>query len=157
MRIQCSIQNFPEECVLGVLQHGQVFIRYCVSVLLEEPFDIVRDIVGVMSDSEARIAEAGLLEDLCMLGLAEFRMQLRDERGVGTGWQARLFVQKGNDTKFAFDKVNGRLIVREVDKFPVDLLGEVLFLLELEDVGIELLLELFVGIIDTELLERVLL
>ena len=65
------------------------------------------------------------------------------------------------------------MVIREVDERPVDLLANVLVLLKLEDVRIELgemlerheyrvkmriyrLLELLVGVVDTELFEGVL-
>ena len=65
------------------------------------------------------------------------------------------------------------MVVRELDERPVDLLANVLVLLKLEDVRVELgemlerheyrvkiiiyrLLELLVGVVDTELLEGVL-
>ena len=83
-------------------------------------------------------------------------VQLGHKLLIGTHWQTRLFVEEGENTKLALDEVNTRLVVGKVDKLPVNLLAHVLFLFELEDVGVKFLLQLLVGVVDTELLEGVL-
>ena len=114
-----------------------------------------------------------LLEDLLVLRLVQLVIQLLEEGRVGARREARFFVQEREDTEFAFDHIDTRLVVGELDERPVDLLANVLVLLKLEDVRIELgemlerheyrvkmriyrLLELLVGVVDTELLEGVL-
>lgn len=47
-----------------------MFVRHSISVLLEETIDLVRDVVSVMSNSEGRLSESWLLEDLGILRLA---------------------------------------------------------------------------------------
>ena len=84
------------------------------------------------------------------------------------------FVKKRKYAEFAFNDIDTRLIIGEIDKCPVDSLSNVFLLLELEYMGIELnkrrirleatnqmyitnlLLQLLVRIINTKLLERVL-
>ena len=93
------------------------------------------------------------------------------ERRVRAGREPRLFIEEGEDTEFAFDDVDTRLVVGELDECPVNLIADVFVLLELEDVRVELirvrkpsaqcrveaylLLQLLVRVVDTELLEAV--
>ena len=68
-------------------------------------------------------------------------------------------VQGGEDTGRTafFDKVAHNLVVEVLDRRPLDLLADVLLLLRLEGKLDEDLLELFVDVVDAQLLERVVL
>ena len=128
-----------------------------------------------MRNGKGRVAEAGLLVDVLVLWLAQdLIVHLGEQRGVGTGGHARLFVQKRKNTELALDDVDTGLIVRKVDKLPLDLFLDVLLLFQLEDVRVELrnglvststisqaartylLLQFLVGVVNAELLEGIL-
>src|SRR4051812_37000854 len=108
-----------------------------------------------MADSESRLAESRLLVEFLLVA-SKVVVKLGAELVVRAHGQSRLFVKQRQDTQLAFDEVDTWLVVGEIDESPVDLLADVLFLLELEDMLVELLLQLLVGIVDAELLERVL-
>jgi len=60
--------------------------------------------------------------------------------------------------QYLFNEVNALLQVHaEVDKLPLDAFLAVLFLLQDEHVMVEELLQTLVGVVDTQLLERVVL
>ncbi len=48
-----------------------MFIRHGVSVLLQETFRLVRDVDGIVSNSERRVAETRFLEDILILRFDE--------------------------------------------------------------------------------------
>ena len=95
---------------------------------------------------------------------------------IGSSGKTGLFVQKSHDPELALDDVDTRLVVGELNERPIDFLPDILFLLQLEDVLVELtrgklsgrsprmgrealtnlLLQLLVGVVDAELLKRVL-
>ena len=54
-----------------------------------------------------------------------------------------------------FDEIDGVLIVVEVDVIPLDRFSRIFSLFDLENGLVEILLQLFVGIVDTKLLEAV--
>lgn len=176
-----AVEDLLEERVGRRGQQFEVLVRDRVTVLLEEAVGLVRDIKSIVSDREPVVAEPRLLEDLGGFGLGpDRRVQLLDKVGVGPGGHARFLVEEREDTKFALDEVDRRLVVRVIDELPVDLLADVLLLLELEHVRVELqqrragqvascwhhtngkvrahlLLQLLVRIVDAELLKAVLL
>jgi len=115
-----------------------VFVRHGVSVLLQEALRLVRDVNGIVSNSECGIAETRLLENVLLLGFGKLLVQLLKERLVCAGWKAGFLVQKGENTELAFDDIDARLVVGEVDELPLDLFPDVFLLLEFEDMGIEL-------------------
>jgi hypothetical protein len=53
------------------------------------------------------------------------------------------------------NEIDGVLVVVEVDVVPLDRLSRVFSLLDLENGLVEVLLQLFVGVVDTELLKAV--
>ena len=48
-----------------------MFIRHGVSVLLQEAFRLVRDVDGIVSNSERGVAETRFLEDVLILRFDE--------------------------------------------------------------------------------------
>lgn len=75
-------------------------------------------------------------------------MHLSDERLIGSLWKLALFVQNGKDTDFLFQKVQAALVILERNALPFNVLLLVLVLLLLEDECVELLLKLFVGVVN---------
>ncbi|WPK27202.1 hypothetical protein PUMCH_004579 [Australozyma saopauloensis] len=128
-----------------------------VSVFLDEAVHVVGHVQRVVADDELGLAKSGLLEHLVGGRLVEVLVHLFDPGGVVTGRQTGLLVQQGQHTHAVLDKVDAGLVVGKVYEQPLDLLLDVLFLLQLEHVLVELLLQLLVGVVDAELLERVLL
>jgi hypothetical protein len=118
-----------------------LLVRDRVAVLLNEALGLVLNVDRIVGDGERVAAKARLLEDALGLGPVELAVELLDKGGVGAGRQARLLVKEREDAELAFDDVDARLVVAEVDKRPVDLLADVLLLLELEDVRVKLLLD----------------
>ena len=130
-----------------------------------------------MCNRERCISKARLLENSLVFGFRELRVEFRQERGIGTSWESRFLVEEGQNAQLSLYNVDTRLIIREFDESPVDLFTNVFLLLEFEYMGIELisrkhtnqnsaqvkrrkrsnlLLQLFIGIVDTELLKGVL-
>lgn len=75
---------------------------------------------------------------------------------IATLGQATLVIEHGQDTNLG--RLNGIetvLIVGKLDKGPLNVLGFVLGLLELENELVELLLQSLIGVVDTELFKRV--
>ena len=89
-----------------------------------------------------------------MLGVVV--VQLVEEGLVGSLGELAFLIEKRDDTQRArFHQLDAILIVVEFDVGPIDFLAGILLLFELENRLIEKLLQLFVGIIDTKLLEAV--
>jgi hypothetical protein len=127
-----------------------------ILVLLEPSKNLVLDSTGVMSETEVVLAETGLFVEWVSLVML---VKLGKEGViVGLGHDA-LLVEENKDTVGTLvDEIDGGLRVKtEIDEGPVDLFLQVLLLFELEHVVIEELLQLFVGVIDANLLEAVLL
>ena len=91
-----------------------------------------------MSDRERGVAETRFLEDVFRLWLEKLLIELLQKRGITPGGQSRFFIKERKNTESTFDHVDTRLIVREVDEGPVDLLTDVFFLLQLENMGVKL-------------------
>ena len=66
-----------------------------------------------------------------------------------------LLIQQVEHPELGLDEVDAGLVVVEVDHLPLDPLLDILLLLQLEHVLVELLLQLLVGVVDTELLEGI--
>lgn len=115
-----------------------MLVRYCVPILFQETLYLVRDIQSVVGNGEGRVTETWLLENLRVLWLHKLVVELLQERLIGTGRQTGFFIQQSHDTQFALDNVNARLVVREFNERPVDLLPNIFLLFELEDVLVEL-------------------
>lgn len=69
-----------------------MFVRYGVPVLLQEAFRLVRDVDGIVGNSERRVAETRFLEDVLILRFDELLVQLLKERLVCTRWKAGFLV-----------------------------------------------------------------
>ena len=71
-------------------------------------------------------------------------------------WKFRFFVdERHNVHLFDGDQIERVLVVDEFDMLPADVLRVVLFLLQLENVADEELLQVLVGVVDAKLLETV--
>ena len=154
-----------------------MLVRNGISVLLEEAFHLICNIQGVVGDSEGRVTEPWFLINLCILRFDKLVVELLQERLIGSSGETGLFVEKCHDTELALDDVDTRLVVGELDERPIDLLPDIFFLFQLEDMLVELtrdeiseqrprigketstdlLLQLLVGVVDAELFERILL
>lgn len=74
---------------------------------------------------------------------------------VTTARHSAFFVQQRQNTdRLGFYQIDDLLIIVETDELPINTFANI-FLFELKDVQRELLLENFVGIVDTELFETV--
>ena len=128
-----------------------------VGVLRNEELRVVRHEAGVVRDRERRArplrAPLGHRE---RRGLLLLVLQFLDVRLCIAFLQPRLLVEQGEDADvFRLEELEHGGVVGEVDALPRHALGLVLELLLAEDVCVELLLELLVGEVDAELLERV--
>lgn len=84
--------------------------------------------------------------------------QLSDEGSVASLGHDSLLVHERNETsRRALNKIDAGHVVLKLDVAPGDCLLLVLLLLGPKHVLVELLVKLLVGIVDAELLERVLL
>jgi hypothetical protein len=82
-------------------------------------------------------------------------VQLVDQRGVGALLEAALLVEQRDDAALVLDQLDAVAAIGKLDHVPLHALGDVLALLELKERVVELLLQLLVGVVDVELLERV--
>jgi hypothetical protein len=79
-----------------------------------------------------------------------------NESFISSLWNHALLIQDTQKSVWlVFNQVQHSLVVLELNISPLDLLLRVLLLLHLEDVAVEELLDLFVRIIDAELLKAV--
>jgi len=94
-----------------------------------------------------------------LLGLAEMVLvELGKEGLVGGLREHALLLKDGQDAHGLLDQVDAGLQIHtEVDERPLDALLLVLLLLQDEHVMVEELLQTFVGVVDTQLLERIVL
>ncbi|KAL3493238.1 hypothetical protein BJX62DRAFT_201257 [Aspergillus germanicus] len=86
------------------------------------------------------------------------RMKLVRKRPICGFRHDRVLVQARKDTNGIrdFDQINcGLQVFAEVDKLPLNLLSCIFFLLQNKHVVIEELLQLFVGVVDAQLLEAI--
>jgi hypothetical protein len=120
------------------LKEGKLLVRNSVAVLVDEALSFVLNIDSVVSNCELVTAKPGLLEDSLVLRLIELLVELADERRVRARREPRLLVEERKDAKLALNDVNARLVVRVVDKRPVDLFADVFLLFKLEDVSVKL-------------------
>jgi hypothetical protein len=91
-----------------------------------------------MRNSESRIPETRLLVYCLVFWSRQLRVEFLQKRRVTAGGKARLLVQESENAKFSFDNVNARLVIRKVDECPVYFLPDVFFLLQFENMRIEL-------------------
>lgn len=112
-----------------------------------KPTSIVDD-CEVALGSHIRNNELGVL----VVGL----LQLVHEGLVGGLREEAFFVEESENSHRFFDQIDGGLEVEtEIDEVPLDAFFLVFFLFEDEHGVVEQLLEFLVGVVDTELLERV--
>lgn len=140
--------------VLGILEEGDDVLVLRVHVLHQPLVGRIVDFTGIMDDGEIGYATE--------IALAEFRMfgmgadQLVDEGFVRGTREQTLLVQERHYTHRFVDEVDRRLeIETEIDEFPFDSFALVFFLLQDEHGVVEQLLQLLVGVVDAQLLERV--
>ena len=71
-------------------------------------------------------------------------------------WEVALIIQNVyNSMRLSGYQINGVLIIRELDLFPVDLFSDIFLLFQSENMFIEVILESFVRIVDTQLFKAV--
>lgn len=75
-------------------------------------------------------------------------MHLSNKRLVCALWKLALLVEDREDAHLLLEQIEAALIVLERNALPLDVLLLVLVLLLLEDERVELLLQLFVGVVD---------
>ena len=104
-------------------------------------------------------AEVGLVTEVRLLELGMCGMlssQFVHQSFVGGFGEPALFIHQSKNTQWLLEQVDGGLKVKaEVDEGPFDALPLVLFLLQDKHGVVEQLLELLVGVVDTQLLEGV--
>jgi len=88
---------------------------------------------------------------------AKFLVKVLDQSGVCGLWQPAQVVQLLQNPRVAHEQVEQRLVVVERDRDCVYPLSGVLVLLQTEDVLVKKVLDLFIGKVDAQLLEAVLL
>mmetsp|Transcript_66996 Transcript_66996/g.193595 ORF Transcript_66996/g.193595 Transcript_66996/m.193595 type:complete len:668 (-) Transcript_66996:420-2423(-) len=124
-----------------------------IFVFVEEAVGAVGDRPSEVLDDEPRRLRLDLVEASVTFVLLD---QLVAETRVGTLRHHALLVQDREHTRgLRLQDVDGILIVREVQRVPWDALALVELLFELEDEGVEELLQSLVGEVDADLLERV--
>ena len=146
------LDQLAHQFVGAPAQHPHLLLHDRVAVLLQKTRALVRDAIGKVHDDERRVARPGLLEIGVLFALF---VHFIDPALVGAFGDAALFVQQVEHAQRLLDQVDTRLIVVVVDEGPVELLAHVLLLFQLENVLIELLLQLLVGVVDAELFETV--
>merc|ERR1712226_153904 len=149
--------------VLGSLQGLtrvvlEAFNGQGVASVLDQPASqVVRHSGGVVNDSEMRIwVRAGVgLSELGPLA-QQVGHQLLSEGGIGGLGEERLLLKDGQEGHGLLKHVNALLQIHaEVNIGPVEALPDVHLLLEGEHVVVEELLKLLVDVVDTDLLETV--
>jgi hypothetical protein len=115
-----------------------MLVRNCISILLDETFRLVSNVQSIVGNRKCRVPESRSLEHILVFGCLELGNKLGEEGLICARGKARFFIEKGENTEFAFDDIDTRLIVAKVDKGPVDLLADVLFLFEFEYMCVEL-------------------
>jgi hypothetical protein len=125
-----------------------------ISVLFQPSSGVVFDLSGIMVDNEFDLGELDLF--VSRVALVVF-VELGNEGLIGSFGNERFFVEGDEDTvRLLVNEVNGHLRVHsKVNEGPVDLLAGIFFLFKFEHVVVEELLELLVGIVDTDLIEAV--
>ena len=141
---------------LGRLHKGLEHVRTeRVAVLIENALNLVRNGAGIVLDGKLRVVKLGLDKRLCLLVVVRHLDKQRLVRGLG---EVGLLVHEPDETeRLLRQQVDAVLVVHKRNLAPVDSLLVVLLLLQLKDVLVKVKLQLFVGIVDAKLLERVLL
>ena len=134
--------------------HLELGVGFEVRVALEARVELARVGLVVAARDEALVVEqlehaVGLVLDQLEEGGGRYFLVVK--RPDPYAPHCRLY------SSGSIPRLEDARVVREVDKVPRDLLALVLLLLEVEDVVVELLLHLLVGVVDHELFERVLL
>jgi hypothetical protein len=146
-----------EEVVGAVVDEDLEVVVKRVVVLLDESIARILNVPGEVLDDESVVAEASLLVVwvLAVVGLVKGGNQLRC---VGLAGEEGLLLEKGDDAGgLLLQQINYGLVVAESYDIDGDALLGVQFLLQHEYLLVELLLELFVGKVDAQLREGVIL
>mmetsp|Transcript_39125 Transcript_39125/g.91136 ORF Transcript_39125/g.91136 Transcript_39125/m.91136 type:complete len:298 (+) Transcript_39125:3935-4828(+) len=137
-------------------EHLQGSRLQVVPILLQPALRTIFHRAGIMFDAEAKVGPLGGGDVEAFVGLT-FVVEIPTELFVCHHRQDALFVQEGQDPCVAFvDEVQHVLVVGKGDELPLDALLFVLFLFELKNKPIELLLQRLIGVVDADLLEIVL-
>ena len=127
-----------------------MFFRNSVLILLDEAFRVVADVESVMTDGETCFPETGLFVESLMLGggkiLIEFvhpSLIRSREQTTFLSSQENTFgvylVKKRQNTELSLNQINTRLIVKELDERPIDLLPHILLLFQFKNMLVELI------------------
>jgi len=161
-----------QELVLGPIDQIQDILHQCILVLVGHPRDVVQHITGVVLDQE--LIAAGLEVGIRGKHIAPLDEGVVGSGRVGVGGRGSV-VQGSEDTggtllldQSAYDSVvedcgvlglviNTSEVWLTLDRSPLDLLADVFLLLRLQRKLDKDLLELLIDVIDTELLEAVIL
>merc|ERR1712226_1328478 len=151
------LEAFNGQGVASVLDQLNNGVVEGILVLLQPASQVVRHSGGVVNDSEMRIGvRAGV--GLSKLGplAQQVGHQLLSEGGIGGLGEERLLLKDGEEGHGLLKHVNALLQIHaEVNIGPVKALPDVHLLLEGEHVVVEELLKLLVDVVDTDLLETV--
>ena len=124
-----------------------------VSVLLHHPPYLVHHLPRVVADAELQQVELDSdVEGVVLVG----RVQLLCQGAVLSVGQVALLVHQTHHAQSLLDEVQTLAVVLPLNLRPWDALLAVLVLLQREDVLVEVLLQLLVGVVNVELLEVVL-
>mmetsp|Transcript_13467 Transcript_13467/g.20804 ORF Transcript_13467/g.20804 Transcript_13467/m.20804 type:complete len:1191 (+) Transcript_13467:1954-5526(+) len=150
-------EHLKDEAILGGLEALEEILLHGILVLQHPVSGIVLDFSGIVLQEENILFEHFGARPLG--GVLVVEVHLLHEGVIGTVGEETLLVQNLEDTVGRTrDQINSHLrIDTEVHELPLDLFALVFFLLQLEHVVVEELLEPFVGVIDAKLLEAVLL
>mmetsp|Transcript_66995 Transcript_66995/g.193585 ORF Transcript_66995/g.193585 Transcript_66995/m.193585 type:complete len:1210 (-) Transcript_66995:420-4049(-) len=147
------LEQVRHELVLTAAHALDDVVAELIFVFVEEAVGAVGDRPSEVLDDEPRRLRLDLVEASVTFVLLD---QLVAETRVGTLRHHALLVQDREHTRgLRLQDVDGILIVREVQRVPWDALALVELLFELEDEGVEELLQSLVGEVDADLLERV--
>mmetsp|Transcript_9558 Transcript_9558/g.14018 ORF Transcript_9558/g.14018 Transcript_9558/m.14018 type:complete len:206 (+) Transcript_9558:3919-4536(+) len=126
-----------------------------IAILLHKTNCVVLHWSGVMPDSKLLRAYLSIISlETSMRGA--FFVQVDTERLVGRPRSTALVVEDVEDTRsLLVNQIQNILIIRKADKRPFDAFPLVFGLLVFENKQVELLLESFVTVVDTQLFERV--
>mmetsp|Transcript_9537 Transcript_9537/g.20903 ORF Transcript_9537/g.20903 Transcript_9537/m.20903 type:complete len:591 (-) Transcript_9537:776-2548(-) len=152
-KLPVLLEEVGDEGVAAACHALDDVVAQLVLVLVEERVGAVLDGAGEVLDDEPGGLRLDLVEAPVALVLLH---QLVAEALVGALRHDALLVEDREDSgRLGLQDVDGVRVVGEVEGVPGDALAGVKLLLELEDEGVEELLQPLVGEVDAELLEGV--
>merc|ERR1719312_2023571 len=146
------------EHVAPILDHLDNGVIERILVLLQPSSQVVRDSGSVVNNTKVSIGVTHLWVGLAEVGLlAEQVVKKLLSEGLISGLgEERLLLKDGQQAHGLLKHVNARLQVHaKVNIGPVKTLSDIFLLLEGEHVLVEELLKLLVDVVDTDLLETV--